>query len=407
MGAEVDVHLKLVMVAGAVVCFVGCSGDDDLASDDASVGSDAGWADAGALGDAASEVDSAVQSDGGPTDGSAGACSECGEMQACVRSVCVDTCGADLSAWEGALGAGLVPVANFCRSADAYGVIGAAGRAPVVYDLLASTDDDDFVYAVSRWTAQTGMDIAPSEVATVRVEVDPAWGAARPFPNGFVAINADETALLFGYTVFVSPESVPGEIFRVTIGSGETTAFTAPGNFDAAWIDDADFVVSGLGLGTVADGHGLYAYDASEDETAHVATNLGVYSGAVGLTADYAIAGGSAADFSSQVFSVSRSAFDGAFASGTPIDMMLTGSRVAAGGMTIPSAFSISADGRQLTAAEYMGPIRVWSVSQDSGSLTLSPQPNLASGTFTTAFAAGDGRVMLRHSDGLLLVAER
>lgn len=333
----------------------------------------------------------------------------CASDQSCIRGVCVHTCGADIAEWDTALAGELVPVANFCRSAAARAVVANATSAQV-YDLTQTAEGSTTVLTVSRWPlTEVGGTVTAAAVATQRVEPVVEWGDATPFASGYLAVSPSGGEVLFGYTVFVGadPPNVPGEVFRASTSSGEVTALDAPGNFDAAWINDTDFVVSGLGLGVLAEGNGLYVSTTSAG-VGWLASGLGLYSGSLGITPDYLIAGGTAADFSSLVFTVPRATIDGALGgSGPALDMAAAGTPVTSpDGAPFPSSFRLLPDGA-LSAAEFMGPVRTWSAEYGGGELVLTDETTLSTEVFSGVHRVDGARMLLEHPVGVLLVAPR
>ena len=376
--------------------------------------------DAGPLSDAAPSADAAA-ADAGPGDdagtdggladsGPVDPCAACGAAEICLRDVCIDTCGGELTEWDDALASDLTPVSNFCRPTNARTVaIGSEG--PVVYDLTTAMDGETTVYTISRWRPIAGETITPTVVATHRLDRDAAWGGAMPFAGSYLSVNADQSALLFGYTVFVTPPApdpavVLGELFVVDIATGAVETRDAPGDFDATWITNHAFVVSGLGLGSAADGNGLYVSERGSSTATYIASGLGPNSGAVALTDTYLLAGGAAADFSSIVYSLSRAEFDAAVSAGTTVDLATSGSAVeTSAGVPLSSVFGLLSDGR-ITVAPWMMPLLTYDATYGATGLSLGSATTLADSIFTGALVSDDTHLLLVHSGGLLLVSQ-
>ncbi|MCZ7686936.1 MAG: hypothetical protein M5U28_52620 [Sandaracinaceae bacterium] len=242
---------------------------------------------------------------------------ECGSGEACVRGVCLATCGLDGAALEAALSAGLTPVASFCRAAAAFGVY-ASGDAVTVYDLTASTEGLTTTLVLSRWPLDpSGAAPAPIEVATATHAV--AEASELVFAGSYLEVDPTGARALFGFTT--SATGSPGEVVAVTLADGAVTRLAAPGNFDAAWLDGTRFLVNGQGLDDRADGQGLYVGDLSGTPSAlHVLTNMGDYSGSVVATSAYVLAGAVVDGTESRVRSFSRARLDTAIADEVAID---------------------------------------------------------------------------------------
>lgn len=338
---------------------------------------------------------------------------ECGSGEACVRGVCLATCGLDGAALEEALSAGLRPVATFCRAAAAYGVH-ASGDTVTVYDVTSSTDGSTTTLVLSRWALDPSASTpAPTEVATTTH--DAAAEGELVFPGGYLEIDPTGARALFGFTT--SATGSPGDVVVVTLADGGVTRLAAPGNFDAAWIDATRFLVNGMGLDDRAEGQGLYLGELSGTPRAlHVLTNMGDYSGSVVATSAYVLAGGVVdGTFESRVHSFSRARLDTAIADEVAIDAGSDGAVSAVldpGGAALSSTFSPL--GARLVTTPYGGPLTSYAAAEADGAVTLSDPRELASGgAMTDAMSVGGGRTLLVLFDGatfspagLLLVEE-
>ncbi len=390
-------HAALRALILALFLAGGCDGEGPV---DAGPPDDAGGPppDTGVAMDAG-DVDAGPGRDGG--DDACAGDGDCGAGEACLRAVCVATCGADLSGWDALLEAGLTPTRNLCLPASVR-----ATRGAMVYDVVQGADGATTTFAIRRWTVD---DPTPATVATVRVD-EPAgdpWGGATPFLGGYLALSDDASLgpsdgeALFGYTVFAGG-NVPGEVLRVDLATGDVVRYDAPGNFGAAWLG-ADFLVDGLAFGGVDAGQGLYGYDASEARAVHVGSGLGSFSGSVLATSDYVLAGGF--ESSPILFAVARADVADALSTQTPIDLSAVGA--APVGPSIASSFWDPSEALVATA-DYMGPLRVWTRTWSGGALTLAGERTIAtdSTVFGSVHAVADRRLLLGHADGVLVVTE-
>ncbi len=338
---------------------------------------------------------------------------ECGSGEACVRGVCLATCGLDGAALEEALSAGLTPVASFCRAAAAYGVY-VSGDEVTVYDVTASTDGATTTLVLSRWALDPSVTTpAPIEVATTTHAVTEETELV--FPGGYLEIDPAGARAIFGFTT--SGAGSPGDVVVVTLADGAVTRLAAPGNFDAAWLDGTRFLVNGQGLDDRADGQGLYLGDLSGTPRAlHVLTNMGDYSGSVVATSAYVLAGAVVdGTFESRVRSFSRARLEVAIADEVAID---AGSDAAVSAVLDPGgaapASTFSPLGARLVTTPYGGPLTSYAAAETGGAITLSDPRVLATGAaMTDALPAGAGRTLLVLFDGatfspagLLLVEE-
>ncbi len=238
--------------------------------------------------------------DGGPPDAGPTPCGEnfCTDEQACVRGVCVAHCGSDASGWDAALAAGLLPVTSICRPAAARAVH-VAGDAVNVWDLTTTTSGTETTFVVSRWPLA-----APVPVEIARTSTDPGADAML-FTGGYLALAPTASLAAFGYTV--SP-SFDGRVHLVLAGGGTDTDLSAPGNFDAAFLDGSTLLVNGLGVDDVGLGEqGLYAVTTEGGlGFVRVAEGLGDFSGGVRVTDAFVLVGGSFPGFESRTYVIDR-----------------------------------------------------------------------------------------------------
>lgn len=387
----------MTMRAGAVwtvvLLLVGC--------DAPAVGGDAALADGGAQ-DAAL-ADGGVGQDAEVVDLCASV--SCGDGEACVRGVCIATCGADVSGFDAALGAGLVPVASYCRRADAR-VVRESGATIEVWDVTSSTAGTTTTFTLSRWSP--GETATPDATSIASTTHDTGDASIAVFTGGFLDLDAAGERALFGYTT--SETGYPGELFVVTLADESVARVAAPSSFDAAWIDATHAVVTAAGLAGAAAGPGAYVGDlaASPASASQAITGLGAYSGSVIAGPSLVIVGGTSDAFEPHVYAVPRASLEAAIAAGAPLDVTsdaAVSELVDASGAALPSTFS-DVHGRIVTTP-YGGPLTSYALESSGGEVTLSDARVLATGdTFTDAYAGGAGRILLAHGAGLLLVEE-
>lgn len=389
------------LVLGAAIFAFGCDGGESSMD--------------GGIDGRVPEVDGGLLEDGGPADAGpvdgGPRCGErvCGEAEACVRSVCLARCGADLSGWDEALAAGLTPVASYCRAADVSASHVGAGSLEV-WDLRASAEGTTTSFVLSRWTPAGATPVA-TEVA--RAAADTGSAEVLLFPGGYLAVSPDRGATAFGYTTTAA--GFQGEIFRVLTADGATVELDAPGNFGAAWLDASTLLVNGFGVDGVGDGQGLYAvvFSAGAADVTQVASGLGIASGGVHVAADHVLVGGLFEGFENRAYALDRAlvqdvvagrrdAVDVEAQAGTTAGVH----RVAA----LPSTFDGLGDAVAVQewseTFELTGllayPVR--SYAPASGLALDEPQRLTSGATFRSVLDAGAGRVLLVHERGLLLV---
>lgn len=319
----------------------------------------------------------------------------CASEEACVRGVCVASCGADGSALEAGIGDELTPVAAICRSS-----VARTTRGGEVYDVTTETSGTVTTFVLSRFAIDAaGSAPVPTEV--VRTTEDSGSADVMIFAGGYVALSPDGSRSSFGYTTSMDFAGA------VLVGAaGDVTSIDAPGNFDAAFLDDDTLLVNGLGVLDQDAGEGVYAADvgATPPTATHVLSEMGAYSGTVAVTADYVVAGASDESFATHVWAVPRADVASAIDAGAPIDVTTDATEVLdPAGAPLPSAFRVIGD--RLVTLPFGGPITSYRASWDGTALTLSDPIVLATdGTFTDVLAAPDDRLLLVHPSGLLLV---
>lgn len=327
----------------------------------------------------------------------------CGDDEACVRGVCVADCGAGGETLESALGEGLIPVAGFCRSAAAYAV-SFDGNAATVWEVTSTTAGTETTFVLSRWALDPEGGSSPSANEVATAVHDTGDAAITTFPGGFLALDPSGERAAFGYTT--SGEGFPGTVVVADVATGALTELSAPANFDAAWTGAEHLTVNGQGLGELAEGQGLYTVDlASDGRVVHLATGLGTYSGAVVTTEAFVLAAGvEDGTFEPHAYAIPRELYETALEEGTPVDVANEETVVEVldpSGAALPSTFAIVAD--RLVAMPFGGPITSYALD----GAALSDARVIATGeTFTNVLPAGEGRLLLVHAAGLLLVEE-
>ena len=329
----------------------------------------------------------------------------CGEGEACLRGVCVATCGAaegELAAWDAALAAELVPVANVCHVPG--GPLTVVGTR--VYEVSASISGSTTTFTLSRWTLDPV--VSTPELETLATTTHEGHAMGEIFPGGYVAISPDEMRAIYGYTT--TDAGSIGGVFDVALGGGTATLTGANGNFDGAWLDANTYVVNGLGIeGEASEGQGLYTRDVSAPSVRRAVDAMGTYSGSVAISGDLVIAAGLEGFGSTwpdeseggRLFVFSR-------------DEILTGRATisawddAAARLEGPSIFTI-VGARRLVSAVWgdagIAALEARALEESGGAWTLGePEPLTTGGGFTAAVAAGEDRVLLVHGDGVLLV---
>jgi hypothetical protein len=320
----------------------------------------------------------------------------------CVRNVCLASCGGDAETFDEALGEGVVPIANICRPASAYAVRSSGGTI-TVFDLTGTTAGTLTTLTLSRWTLdeETSMP-APTVVNTATLS---ATADTTVFAGQFVALNASASEAVVGLTT--TSEGYPGQVFRLPIDGGANTTIEAPSNFDAVFFDATHIIVNGAGLRLENSGQGLYVEDTSSGTASQLASGLGDFSGSVDVGASFLLAGGvTGTAFENHVYAIPSARVTSAIADGSTIAMSTEGREVVdPSGAPLSATFSVIGD--RLVPTPFGGPLTSYRMSFDGSSVTLSDPHVLAAGTaFIDAHAAGEGRLLLVHSGGLLLVEE-
>jgi hypothetical protein len=391
MRDSIRICVCVIASFGLVACNNGTSGGGDAGAPvDAAMPGDA--ADGGA-------ADGGAGSDGGADAGSAdaGPCGACGADHACLRDVCVPTCGSDTTALDMALGASLSVVAAYCRTPDAFAFVGSH-----VYEVTHAGSGTMHTFTLARWNAD-GTTPAPTTLGTATYTAPDA--ATMVFTGGYLAVSPDESHAIFGYTT--AGTVMVGGLFDLATASGMAVATDAPGNFDVAFLDATHFAVNGGGLGMMG-AQGLYLGVAGAMGGTQVATHLGEYSGSLGVWADQhlVLAGGTSfgapwADgmTGDRVVVLDQAAL---LAASTPIDAATLPQ------LSIPSAFAMLSGGRLAhtrwgaTAIEAIE-VRTLTRATD-GTVNVSSPATLSTGALFTSAAAAGTDVALVFDHGILVV---
>ncbi len=373
---------KLLVLFSVLSVLVGCN-EGTTPSVDGGAG-DGGGSDARALADAGD--------DGGESTTCAGA--PCGAGHACVRDVCLATCGADASGWDGALAPGLTPIGSVCRTVDAIAVSGSEA-----YDVTHATSGTTTTFTLSRWA--TG-----SESPTVSVVGTASYEASASemvFAGGYLALSTDGMRAVFGYTT--DQAGYVGGLFDMATAGGTAVEVGADGNFDATFRDTTDYFVNG-GIGGAP---GVYAGHAGGTTLEALVAGLGDASGSVRFWVDQSVllAGGSS--FGGTTWA------DGS-TSGSRVVVLtetdLASATVLAANdlpqLDMPSSFALLSGGRAASvhydASFAVDGIEVRTLSVTASEVSVSsPTAFVSGGDFSAITAAGDGAV-LAFGGGLLFV---
>lgn len=329
-----------------------------------------------------------------------------------MRGVCVATCGLDVSGWNTALGPDVTPVAHICRAPSAWDVRH-EGSTTRVFEVAVRSMMDAATFELAEWQLDLS-DPEPNAIGTVTVDLDPGEMVAL---GDYVSISPNGNAVIFGYTTFGgSAGGTPGTVFDVLTASGEATSIAAPGNFEAAWLDDGELIVNGLGLGTIEAGQGLYRAEIAPSGfvTSHLVANLGCFSGAVAVAPQFVLAGGFCGFGSTwpdgeeehRIIVIPRSALSDPGA--LPLDAAEYAEVTTPSGESLGSTFDLLSDGSLVVldrnADAAAPPLILYEATYDDTtsppSITLSAGRVLSSdGTFVAARRTADGRLLLAHFD--------
>jgi hypothetical protein len=321
----------------------------------------------------------------------------CDADQTCLRGVCVATC-AGAAGLEAALGAGVVPVSHACRSPAVFGTVGTN-----VYELEAVPGaGGSTTLRLVRWALGNGA-VTPTTLAE---RTYAPTMAELVFP-GFVAVSADETHALFGYTTTLG--GVVGGVVDVTTATMTFDETSAPGNFDALFLAGRQYLLNGLGFDAMSE-PAVYLVDPDGGGARVAIGGTGDASGSLGLWADEGLIVAGGARFGSTwpdgssggyVFFVESVLVTG---STVPLDAFADAERLA-----IPTAFELLSGGR-LAALRYDASFAVDGIEvhqlerSGTGAITSAPPISIATGsTFTTVGSIEDDAILV-HAGGALRV---
>lgn len=392
-------------IAALAVIAVGCGGEPASPADAGS------GADAAPIDDAAIVADARADEDAGPSDAGSGTACEpaCAGGRACLRGVCVATCGADVAALEGALAVGLTPIVHACDVGggpfDAIEVT--PGGALRVYALAADTSGTTTTFTLTRFALDAASGAGTPETIATATHEGHAMDAI--FVGGYLDVSPDESGAIFGYTT--TDAGFVGGVLDVEVGDGTTSEVAAPGNYDAAWLDADRWLVSGQGLGAET-GAALYLRDTGAGTSRTVVGAIGAYNGSVARAGDVVLAGGvpefggggwpdgTAGD---RVFVLDA---DAVIAATTPLSAWDD----ALARLEAPSSFEVLG-GMRLVSVVYDGSFMVAgfesrTLSETDGAWEVgAPEPLVTGGGITSVVAVGDARALLVHAGGALLVS--
>lgn len=375
---------KLLVLFSVLSVLVGCN-------DGTTPVVDGGARDGGVVGDGGGERDAPPIADAGPLCGDV----SCGPGHACVRDVCVASCGADASGWDGALAPGLTVVGSVCRQVDAIAVSGADA-----YDVTHTTSGTTTTFTLSRWPTGSEM---PTVTVVGMASYEAPSATTMVFAGGYVALSTDGMHAVFGYTT--DQAGFVGGLFDMATGGGATTDVEADGNFDAVFRDATDYYVNG-GIGGAP---GVYAGHASGMTLTALVTGLGDASGSVHFWAEESLllAGGSS--FGGTTWA------DGTMSGARVVVLteteLASATAIAANDLPqldMPSAFALLSGGRVASmhydASFAVDGIELRTLTHGGTSVTVSAPSSFTSGPdFTGITAANDGAV-LAFDGGLLFV---
>lgn len=396
--------MRTFLVVSSVCLILGCnSGGNppvDAGGDAGGGGGDVGVRDAGG-GDAGGDAgvgDAGVVADGG-TDAAAASCAtvRCSADHACVRGVCVPTCGADTSTFDAALAGGLAVVGSVCRTPTALTYAGGQ-----MYELTASTSGLVTTFTLQRWTPGTE---TPAATTIATATYTAAAAGTMVFAGGYVAVAPDQMHAVFGYTTTLA--GIVGGVFDVATGTGTATELPANGNYDAAFADGTHYLVNGA----LGGAQGVYRATSGGTSLAQVVSHVGDASGSVVFWGDegLVLAGGIAfatawpdgATTGERVLVLDAAALASASA---PID----GSTVPQ--LTMPSTFEML-PGARVASVHYDATyavdaiqVRTLTRATGGGAVSVSSPTNLTTGSTFTSITAAGSDVALGFSGGLLFV---
>ncbi len=340
----------------------------------------------------------AATPDGG-SDAAIVACSSatCSGTHACVRGVCVLTCGADTTSFDAALAAGLTVVQSVCRTPKALAVVGAN-----VYELDAATVAPTTTFTLTRWAR--GAEVPTT--ATVGTATFTGMTGDSTFPGGFVAVAPDEMHALFGYTT--SPMAGSGRmsvggVFDLATSAGTAVALSADNNYDATFLDATHFLVDGA----PSAGQGLYRGTTSTATLTQIASHLGEYSGSVEVFGTSVLAGGT---------SIAANWPDGTTGDRVVVldaTALTTGTAIVDGTtlthLSMPSSFELLSGGRAASlhydSSFAVDAIQTRLLTRDgTGVVSAAAPTNLTTGAVFTSVAAAGTDIALGFQGGLLFV---
>ena len=362
--------------------------------------------DAGAVGDSGAGVDAgqdAAVVDASTIDvgidvgvDAAAACSatNCTGAHACVRGVCVATCGGDLSGFGAALATGLVVEGTVCHTPAALSYAGGQ-----MYELTNATTGRVTTFTLSRWTPGTAM---PTLTTIGTAQYTAAASSTMVFTGGYVAVAPDQMHVLFGYTTNLA--GYVGGVFDLATGSGTATQVPAASNYDADFTDATHYVVNAA----PSTGQGVYRASTSDTALTKVVSHVGDASGDVALwsAGGVVLAGGNAfaTPWPDGMMGDRVLVLDPAMLASatTPID----GATVQH--LVMPSSFELIS-GDRAASVHYDSSFAVDAIDAraltHTGSTVMVGAPmHLATGTLFTGVTSAGASIVLTFANGLLFV---
>lgn len=154
------------------------------------------------------------------------------------------------------------------------------------------------------------------------------------FPGGYVAVSPGG-AIAVGF----SRPDFSGAIAGLE-ADGRPLRIEAPGNFDAAWLDDQTLLVNGAGLGSEHAGQGLYVW--REGQAQLLVGDLGSFSGYLAVGSSVVHAGGAFGSFpelTNRVFAFTIDELRAAIREGAVLSAAIDGDLVWEGDVSDMAAF--------------------------------------------------------------------
>jgi len=211
-------------------------------------------------------------------------CMDAGASYACVRGVCIDSCGVDLAELRPLLEtANLTPVSHSCDTYKAVGVRNTASGGELVA-LRAGT------VATELEVVSVGLSATSAPTSVFTYDTGGMVGM-ETFLNNYVSVTAAGDKITVGYTNLGGT----GQIVTHDVSSSVTAGTTAPSNFDTAWVMEAGvmdptLMVSGAGF-DASGTNSLYKLTPMVMPGAQQLAVGGCFSGSLSVSDDYVVFG--------------------------------------------------------------------------------------------------------------------